>query len=159
MTLYDVVRSIGLREATNLKKQDWNIAVANVQTSKPIIRKLYNILRSIFSPENKLEINYDMSKKARESALKKQLGIKVLRIKYNVVNDIYESDDGQVKFPYIFEIAEIRTENHRHEIVSGLNSSVAELENIHNPQKIVWEKNNSKSCMKNFNVTRILALC
>ena len=50
------------------------------------------------------------------------------------------SEDGDVQFPYSFEVAEIKTVNHttKYEVISGINSTVAKLETMENPDKFTW---------------------
>ncbi len=98
-----------------------------------------------------------MRVKPRKDAIRKrleQLGIKVSNIKYQSINKQYKSEDGEVEFPYVFECAEIKTENSTHQIISGINSSVADLAHIHNPTKFRYDK--KTYCYPAFSLSEIL---
>ncbi len=144
LTLYDVPLSLGLSEAHSLKKRiEFNAPLTEAQHDKSLIHTLYDELKKISDSKDKLELPYDMRVKPRKDAIEKrfeQLGIKVLSIKYQSVNKSYKSEDGEVEFPYVFECAEIKTESHKHQIISGINSSVTKLEYIHNPTKFRYDK-------------------
>jgi hypothetical protein len=143
-TLYEVIQSIGISEEYSLKKRmEFNISLTDVQRNKEIVHTLYNDLKKISGSKDKLELPYDMRIRPRKDAIRKrleQLGIEVSSIKYQAINKSYKSKDGEIEFPYIFECAEIKTENSRHQIMSGINSSVAELAYIHNPTKFRYDK-------------------
>ena len=62
-----------------------------------------------------------------------QWGIEVESIEYRLDNRIFKSEDGEVQFPYLFEVTEIKTVNHKHKIISGINSSPVKLESMENP--------------------------
>ncbi len=84
--------------------------------------------------------------KARKAALIKrceQSEIQVKNIKYELVSELHESKDNQIRFPYIFEVAEIETQDVKHLVISGINSSPIELEYMHSPKNFNYLK---KSC-------------
>ena len=146
MTLYDFVsNSIRLTESSKLKKRDWNIPISEVLNDRTVIHKLYVKLRKLVGPKEKLDLPYDMRIKLRKDAIIKRLsqwGIVVESIKYQSYNgpSNSNSEDGDVRFPYSFESAEIKTVNHttKYEIISGINSTVAKLETMENPDKFAW---------------------
>ena len=116
ITLYDFVSSsIRLTESSKLKKRDWNIPISEIQHDRTIIHKLYDNLRKLAGPKEKLDLPYDMRIKSRKNAIIKRLnqwGIEVENIKYQSYNGTSNSEDGDVQFPYSFEVAEIKTVNH-----------------------------------------------
>ena len=144
LTLYDALLSIGLSEAYSLKKRiEFNTPLTEAQHDKSLIHTLYDDLKKVSDSKDKLELPYDMRVKPRKDAIEKrleQLGIKVVSIKYQSINKSYKSEDGEVEFPYVFECAEIKTESDRHQIISGINSSVTDLAYIHNPTKFRYDK-------------------
>ncbi len=140
-TLYNFVSSIRLREASKLSKDGWNVPMSEIQNDKTVIRKLYCRLKKLAGPKDSLELPYDMRVKFRKKGIIERLnqwGIEVDGLSYQLVNAIFESDDGEVKFPYIFEVAEIETIGHKHEIISGINSSPVKLELMENPKLFEW---------------------
>lgn len=143
MTIYDFVTSIRLTEASKLSKQGWNIPVSEAQNDKTLVRKLYGELKKLLGAKEKLDIPYDMRIRPRKDAITKRLaqwGIEVESIKYEFYNGPCSANhgEGEVRFPYFFEVAEIKTISHKHEIISGINSSPANLESMDNPLKFEW---------------------
>ena len=116
MTLYDFVsNSIRLTESSKLKKRDWNIPISEVLNDRTVIDKLYVKLRKLVGPKEKLDLPYDMRIKPRKDAIIKRLsqwGIVVESIKYQSYNGPSNSNSKDVRFPYSFEVAEIKTVNH-----------------------------------------------
>ena len=141
ITLYDFVKHIRLREASKLSKDEWNIPIIEIQHDKLLIRKLYDNLKKLANPREKLELPYDMRIKFRKKAIIERLnqwGIEVENIKYQLYNGNFKSEDEEVQFPYLFEVAEIKTVNHKHEIISGINSTPVKLESMENPDLFRW---------------------
>ncbi len=145
-SLFDAITSpsIALNEAYILvKRPEFNTPLIEAQHDKSLIHTLYEDLKNLKPAKEVLELPYDMRVKPRKDAIKgrlKQLGIKVLNIKYASANWSYKSKSKDVKFPYRFEIAEIKTENSNHKIVSGINSSLIDLDNIHDPDAFKYTK-------------------
>ena len=107
MTLYEVVRSLELREGWFLDNEGLNISLTEAKYDPIIIHKLYDKLRDLRDPKEKLDLPYDMRIKARKAALIKrceQSEIQVKNIKYELVSELHESKDNQIRFPYIFEV-------------------------------------------------------
>lgn len=139
-TLYDAIISVGIKEAYSLtKRTEFNVPLTEAQHDKAIIHMLYQDLKE--KPvTKKLDLTYDM--RVRKKAITKrleQLGIKVLKIKYNSINQLYRSEDGETEFPFVCECAEIVTDS-TYAIISGINSSVSDLINIHNPSNFKYDK-------------------
>jgi hypothetical protein len=138
LRLYDATTSasIGLKEAYSLpNRTELNVPLNEAQHDKSIIHTLYHDLKKISHSKDKLDLPYDMRAKQRKDAIIKrfeQLGIKVLSVKYQSINKSYKSEDGEVEFPYVFECAEIKTESHRHQIISTvLCASETHLDELH----------------------------
>ena len=112
-SLFDAITSssIALNEAYILKKRpEFNTPLVEAQHNKSLIKTLYDDLKELKPAKEALELPYDMRVKPRKDAIKdrlQQLGIKVLNIKYSSINWPYQSE-STVKFPYLFEIAEIK---------------------------------------------------
>ena len=88
ITLYDFVKHIRLREASKLGKDEWNIPIIEIQHDKLLIRKLYENLKKLANPREKLELPYDMRIKFRKKAIIERLNqwaIEVENIKYRAI--------------------------------------------------------------------------
>ena len=75
------------------------------------IRKLYENLKKLANPKKKLELPYDMRIKFRKKAIIERLNqwaIEVENIKYQLYNGNFKSEDGEVQFPYLFEVQKLR---------------------------------------------------
>ncbi len=139
--LYDFVIGIRLREASKLSKDGWNIPINKILSDTTVVRKLYDRLKEIVGPREKLELPYDMRIKFRKKAITERLnqwGMKVETIKYQLDNGIFKTEDGEVQFPYAFEVTEIKTIDNKHEIISGINATPVKLESMENPDQFRW---------------------
>jgi hypothetical protein len=146
-TLYDAIISFGIKEAYSLtKRTEYNIPLTHAQYDKAIIYTLYYDLKKKPSTD-KLDLPYDMRLNVRKAAIMKrlqQLEIKVSSIKFNSINRVYESKEKGIKFPFVCECAEIRTEED-FSLVTGINSSPADLIHIQNPAGFKYFKKSDSS--------------
>jgi len=134
LTLNDIVESYKFREGRFIQKKEFDIPLIKSKYDKTIIQRLCDALRKGLSAIPELDLPYDMRIKYRRDAIKKrleQLGIHVKNIKYQLISGRYKSDNPQIKSPFIFDIAEIETENSKRSIISGINSSPTQLEHIY----------------------------
>ena len=102
VTIYDFVRNIRLTQFSKLNKDDWHIPINEIQHDKTVARKLYDKLKELVGPKNRLELPYDMRIKFRKKAIIERLnqwGIEVESIEYRLDNRIFKSEDGEVQFP------------------------------------------------------------
>lgn len=91
------------------------------------ITELYSKLCHILHTTTKLEAQFNTNKKLRQEAIKnrvEQLGYKVSNVRYRLVHAFVDEDYSGIKFPFIFEIAILRTPSISHSVVvNGINSS------------------------------------
>ena len=83
---------IRLTESSKLKKREWNIPISEIHHDRTIIHKLYDKLRKLVGPKEKLDLPYDMRIKLRKDAIIKRLsqwGIEVESIKYQSYNGTF----------------------------------------------------------------------
>ncbi|HEY7082505.1 MAG TPA: hypothetical protein VH500_22680 [Nitrososphaeraceae archaeon] len=99
------------REASNMKKTKLTqITVGRLKQSRKLMDGLYDELRRSMNPPapNSLALPFDVTKKARERALKSRIEQSwghVLNIKYKSIFGCYKLHDGQLTVPCFFEIA------------------------------------------------------
>ncbi len=84
-------------------------------------------LRHVLRTTTKLEAQFNTNRKLRQEALKNrigQLGCQVSNVRYRLVHAFADDDISGIKFPFIFEIAILRTPSLSHSyVVNGINSS------------------------------------
>ena len=88
------------------------MTVKELKSNPRRIKSVYDKLRPEtgsmkFSENTKLKTQFDINKEIRRDAIKKrieQFGYHVANTKYRLVHDIHEDREGEVKFPFIFEI-------------------------------------------------------
>jgi hypothetical protein len=122
---YDVLKLF--REASNIRRNEAQMTVGELKRDTKSVAELYSKLRRVFCSTSKLEIQFNTNKKLRQEALKsriEQLGFKVSNVRYRLVHAFVEDDKHNIKFPFIFEIAILRTPSlPQSYIVNGINSS------------------------------------
>jgi hypothetical protein len=131
---YDVIKKI-FREGSNIKKEKVaQMTVGQLKQSPLHINKLYNDLRNTMKPlatPSKLSLPFDVNKKVRIEAIKKRLQQQNRlsenpKIKYNSKFGIYHSSTTGIRFPFLYEIAVIQSDNLcTLEFTDALNCSVA----------------------------------
>lgn len=122
---YDVIKLF--REGSNISRKDTEMTIGELKRDTEKINKLYSKLRYILHSTTKLETQFNTNKKLRQVELKnrvEQLGCKVSNVSYRLVHEFVDDDKSGIKFPFIFEIAILRTPSlSRSYVVNGINSS------------------------------------
>lgn len=128
--IYDVLKSLNFREITNIARNDKDAGmtdtVRQLKVYPKIIYKVYDRLRGAIDPSTKLKTQFDINKQTRRDAIKKrieQFGFIVRNAKYRLVHCTYNSNDHEIKFPFIFEVGMFYTSMADSYTIDGINSS------------------------------------
>jgi len=111
ISVYDLI-SKNLREASNIQKGKIpSITIRELKQDQQKIQSLYTILKNTLPPKTKLEVPFDL--KIRQQSFHdriEMLGYKVTNIKYRAKHVYHKSEDGNISFPFLFEVAIVNTQ-------------------------------------------------
>jgi hypothetical protein len=149
MMAYSILKEF--REGTNISKEEASITIGELKYNKPEIKRLYSILRNrpYVPKRKKLDLPFQIKKKARMEAFKKrigQLGYDIIDIKYDVVEEYFISENKQIEYPFVFESAVIHTSNLKSNLlyIEGINSSIPYGHPFVNREEpFTWQKKGS----------------
>ena len=123
----DILFSLDFREANNVPLDAATETLRELKIQPTKISEIYDKLRrTMFGVTPDIKTQFDTNKRVRTEAMKKrieQFGFQVSNTKYRLVHQKYASDDGQIKFAFIFEIGMFYSNLNASYIVDGINSS------------------------------------